>query len=192
MSIRPPRPAPRRGFVLIGVLIALALAAMIAVQSGQRLADTRQREDEAELLHVGEQYRLAIESYWRQSPGAVRTLPARLEDLVQDPRFVNPRRHLRKLLRDPMPPHAAWGELRQGNAVVGVYSQAPGTPFRQSGFSEAQKGFDNAQRYGDWQFRADLPAPAPSASQPGNTKPPGTSPPPGRSPAPNIFPRGAS
>lgn len=187
---RAPRSAPRRGFVLIGVLIALALAAMAAVQTGQRLADSRQREDEAELLHVGDQYRSAIESYWRQSPGGVRSLPARLEDLVKDPRFVTPRRHLRKLYADPMSPDTAWGVLKQGNAVVGVFSQSPGAPFRQTGFTEAQKGFDNAQRYADWHFRAELPEPA--ASQPGGNKPPGKTPPPGRSPAPTTFPRGAS
>lgn len=188
MMTRLPRSAPRRGFVLIGVLIALALAAMMAVQTGQRLADTRQREDEVQLLHVGEQYRRAIESYWRESPGAVRTLPARLEDLVQDPRFPNPRRHLRQLYADPMS-HAAWGVIKEGNAVVGVYSESPGTPFRQTGFSLAQKGFDKAQRYADWQFRFALPSPA--ASQPGGNAPAGTSPS-GGSTVPTNNPRGAS
>jgi type II secretory pathway pseudopilin PulG len=163
--------APEGGFVLIGVLIVLALAALGAVQTGQRLADTRQRANEEELLYIGEQYRQAIESYWRMSPGPVRTLPMRLEDLVQDPRFVQPRRHLRKLYADPLAPEVPWGELKSGNALVGIYSQAPGVPFRQAGFTAEQPGFANAQRYADWHFVVKLPPTVGRAAN--NTSKPG-------------------
>jgi type II secretory pathway pseudopilin PulG len=174
--------------VLIGVLIVLALTALAAVQTGQRLADARQRENEDELLFVGEQYRQAIQSYWRQSPGAVRTWPARLEDLLEDTRFQEKRRHLRRLYTDPMSPETAWGLVNQGNAVIGVYSQAEGLPFRQAGFSETQLGFADAQRYADWRFVAAVPAagappagsPKPNPSNPGGPKPP-----------PTPLPRGA-
>jgi type II secretory pathway pseudopilin PulG len=145
------------GFVLIGVLVALSLAALVAVQSGQRLADMRQRASEAELLSIGDQYRQAIESYWRLSPGGVRTLPVRLEDLVLDPRFPQPRRHIRKLYSDPMDLDSTWGVLRVGGAVVGVYSQAEGVPFKQNGFADGQIGFDNAQSYSSWHFNARVP-----------------------------------
>ena len=167
-----------RGFVLIGVLIALALTALLAVHTGQRLADTRQRENEAELLFVGEQYRQAIMSYWRASPVGMRSWPGRLEDLVEDRRSAVPRRHLRKLYADPLSPETPWGLLNQGGGVIGVYSLAPGTPFRQTGFSVAQRGFDGAQRYADWRFVAELPsAPAaPAGPVPGKTPSPGSGP----------------
>jgi type II secretory pathway pseudopilin PulG len=158
MTIRP----PQRGFMLIGMLIVLSLAALAAVQGGQHLSDKRQRDSEEDLLYVGEQYRQAIESYWRQSPNGVRSLPARLDDLVLDPRFPQPRRHLRKLYADPIAPEVAWGVIKLGNAVVGVYSQAEGVPFRQAGFSAVQAGFDNAQHYADWRFVFTVPANAPT------------------------------
>ena len=178
-----------RGFVLVGVLIVLALTALAAVQTGQRLADARQRENEDELLFVGEQYRQAILSYWRQSPGVVRTWPARLEDLLEDKRFPQKRRHLRKLYTDPMSPETAWGVVNQGSAVIGVYSLAEGLPFRQAGFSEAQRGFADAQRYADWRFVAAAPAAGASAPPPGSPQP-NPSNPGGPKPLPTL-PRGA-
>ena len=64
------QPMPQRGFVLIGLLVALTLAAIAAVQTGQRLADSRRQAMEVELLFVGEQYRSAILSYWGGAPGS--------------------------------------------------------------------------------------------------------------------------
>jgi type II secretory pathway pseudopilin PulG len=163
--------------MLIGVLIVLALAALGAVEAGQRLVDSRQRDTEEELLFVGEQYRQAILSYWRQGPGGAHSWPMQLEDLVEDRRFPQPRRHLRKLYADPMAPQTPWAVVRSGNGVIGVYSQAGGVPFRQTGFAEIQKGFDNAQRYSEWRFTVALPVstPAPKPSNPGGPRLPSPS-----------------
>jgi type II secretory pathway pseudopilin PulG len=140
------------GLVLVGVMVALALAALGASFVGQRLHDSRVRDAEEDLLWVGEQYRLAIESYWRDTPGGLRTLPTNLEDLVRDPRFPQVRRHLRKLYPDPTAPERAWALVRQGNALMGVHSQSEGEPFRKTGFSDKQPGFDVAKTYAEWQF----------------------------------------
>jgi type II secretory pathway pseudopilin PulG len=158
--------------VLIGVLVMLALAAAGAAQTGQRLADAQQRDNEEELLWVGEQYRMAIQAYTQQGPNGLRVLPMRLEDLVQDSRYPQTRRHLRKLYADPLSPSTSWGLIRQGNGIVGVYSQAPGEPFRKTGFTPTQTGFDNASHYADWRFVAKQ-----------NTAPANPSPAPGKAPA---------
>lgn len=157
--------SPRQsGFVLVGVLVTLALAAAAAVDVSQRVADQRLRDAEEDLLDVGDQYRRAIESYWRSSPGAVRSLPTRLEDLVNDMRFPQPRRHLRKLYPDPVQPEVPWGLVRQGQAVVGVYSQSEREPFRRTGFATADVGFELAQRHADWRFVARLGTPPPAGA----------------------------
>jgi type II secretory pathway pseudopilin PulG len=172
----------QKGIVLIGVMILLALAAMAAVQYSQSRVHERQREAEEDLLYVGEQYRLAIESYWRNSPGKIRALPTRLEDLVQDPRFPQPRRHIRKLYPDPLDASSAWGLIKQGNALIGVYSQAPGVPFRTTGFGDANVDFDGATHYADWRFRAKVLATPPGAARPGGPTPSPSTPPGSRSP----------
>lgn len=162
----------QRGFVLLAVLVALVLAALGAVEIGQRRQDERRRAAEEELLFVGEQFRAAIESYWRQSPGRARALPTRLSDLLQDPRFPQARRHLRKVFLDPMAPGQDWGLVRQGEAIVGVFSRSEGSPFRRSGFTEiqVQAGFETASSYADWRFMARLPNP--TAPSPFTTKNP--------------------
>ena len=157
----------QHGFVLIGLLVALALAALAAVQTGQGLADSRRYEMETEWLFVGEQYRSAILSYWRESPG-VRSWPTRLDDLLEDRRFAQPRRHLRKLYTDPLTGDSNPALINQGSALIGVYSQALGLPFRQTGFTPNQRGFDAAQRYADWRFVAQISGalPGQAASSP--------------------------
>lgn len=164
-----PRRRDGRGYVLLAVLVALMLAALGVADHGQRRADERRRDAEEELLFVGEQFRTAIESYWRQSPGRARALPTRLSDLLEDRRFPQARRHLRKVFLDPLDPRQDWGLVRQGEAIVGVYSRAEGSPFRRSGFTELQlqAGFDSARSYAEWRFVARLPNPvAPSPFTP--------------------------
>jgi type II secretory pathway pseudopilin PulG len=192
MSTRPHlrsgRAGGQRGLLLPSVLVFLALATLAVAGTSQRWADARRRADEAELLFVGEQYRQAIQAFWRESPGGVRRWPTRLDELLEDRRFPVPRRYLRRLYPDPLAPERPWGLVQQGAAVVGVYSEAPGQPFRQTGFSAAQRGFDNATRYADWRFVADAAQPA-AASAPVRTPIPSAGTPAGTSPAnrPGAF-----
>ncbi|MBS0437234.1 MAG: type II secretion system protein [Proteobacteria bacterium] len=164
----------QRGMVLLGVLVLLAVLAALGAQIGMRWADERARDDEEELLFVGEQYRAAIESYWRSSPGGVRQFPAQLDDLLADKRFPTPRRHLRKLYRDPVAPERPWAEIRLGNGIVGVHSQSEAEPFRRSGFTLRQARFAEAQRHADWAFSA-VTGPASAASAPAFVPPPARS-----------------
>lgn len=149
---------PQSGLILIGVLVLLALASMTALNAGQRWADTRQRDAEAELLFIGEQYRAAIESYWREAPNTVHQMPTRLEDLVSDNRFPFPKRHLRKLYRDPLNPENALVEVRDGPFLIGVRSDDNRTPFRQAGFDGPNRSFNGATSYAAWTFSYVPPA----------------------------------
>lgn len=147
-------PRAQQGMMLLGVLVALTVVTLVTASAGMSMADATRRANEEELLFVGEQYRQAIDSYWRNSPTGVRQWPTKLEDLVEDKRFPQPRRHLRKLFRDPMAPKQDWGTVNLGLAIVGVYSRADGQPFRKVGFDESQSKFADARRYADWEFSA--------------------------------------
>jgi type II secretory pathway pseudopilin PulG len=164
---------PARGMALMMVLIVLAMLSLGAALTTQRMVDQRQREAERELLFVGEQYRAAILSYWTVKSGGRNSWPTRLQDLIEDKRFPMPVRHLRTLYRDPLAPETDWGLVTQGAAIVGVYSQAEGEPFKRAGFLLTQKGFDDARSYADWRFIAE-PPPAPTPS--GGASAPGTPP----------------
>ena len=104
------------------------------------------------LLDVGDQYRRAIESYWRSSPGTVRSLPTRLEDLVNDMRFPQPRRHLRKLYPDPVQPEVPWALVKRGNQIIGVSSQSDAAPLRRTGFPPGLEAFTGVGQYSGWRF----------------------------------------
>ena len=171
LQAHPSSRAPRsRGAVLLGFLILLAATGWTLSQWSQRAVDERQRENEAELLWVGGQYRAAIESYFNGTPMGVKQLPSKLEDLIEDKRFPKPRRHLRKIYTDPMRPGQPMELLLQGQKIIGVRSIATGEPFRRTGFDAGQEKFADAITYADWRFVANMrgttPAPAAGASAP--------------------------
>jgi len=158
--------APRlRGLVLLALLLFIALSSLWVSLASDVWATVRQREREAELLFVGEQYRRAIESYWRASPGSARTLPVSLEVLLVDDRFPMPVRHLRRLYADPI----TGGELavvHEGNAITGVYSISTDAPRKVAGFPPRYQHFVDANSYDQWRFvflppRRQLRAPPP-------------------------------
>ncbi|MEX8504795.1 type II secretion system protein [Leptothrix ochracea] len=161
--------SPSRGVLLLGVLVFLAVASYTTVLISQRWADERQRMAEEDLLYVGLQYRLAIESYYQRPPNGLRQLPLRLEDLVSDPRYPMPVRHIRKLYRDPLAPNQDWGLILLGGRIAGVYSQASGQPFRTANFDPRLPNFGTAKTYADWRFTFSAAVAASGAASGGTT-----------------------
>jgi len=101
-----------------------------------------------------------------------RTLPAKLEDLLDDDRYPIPVHHLRRLYPDPITGSTDWGLLRAADRIVGVYSQSDKLPIKQAGFSAREQQFNGAMTYRDWVFavtiRGVTPVPDPKApGQPG-------------------------
>jgi type II secretory pathway pseudopilin PulG len=139
------------GLVLLALLIFLALASLATTLAAGVWATARQRDREAELLFVGDQYRRAVESYWRVTPGRVKVLPGSLDVLLQDDRFPTPVRHLRRLYADPLT-----GEelvlVRQGGGIAGVQSPSKATPLKTAGFPARYRQFEGATSYEQWQF----------------------------------------
>ena len=173
MNRRSPRNPHMRGAVLIGLLMLVALTGLAFSQFSQSWADQRRRDKEDELLFVGRQFRQALQSYYDGSPGPGKHFPATLEELVSDPRFPRPVRHLRRMYADPIDPGSAWGLIRIGPQIIGVYSQAAGEPVKRADFDADFAAFNGAASYDQWKFSY-TPRPAPNTPAPRSTPVPPT------------------
>lgn len=144
---------PERGAMLLALLIGLVLGGIALMAAVDVWTLQRQREREQQLLYVGDQYRQALRRYYYAAPaGTPRTLPARLELLLEDDRYPIPVRHLRQLYPDPITGQKEWGQLRAGERIVGVYSLSDAVPVKQAGFSPADESFTGKSRYREWVF----------------------------------------
>ena len=141
----------QHGFGYLLMLFALAAMGVSLAGAGQMWHTTAQREKEADLLFSGNQYRRAIESYYRQTPGDAKQYPAKLEDLLDDRRFPTPVRHLRQLYRDPMTGTFDWGLVKVGDRIVGVHSLSSGIALKTT-FAERDAAFAGQSYYAAWVF----------------------------------------
>ena len=152
-STSPQHPARReQGAALLGILIGVAAMGAGHLALTEHQATQAQREREADLLFIGEQFRRAIESYFLAAPPERRSLPAQFDDLLSDTRSASRRTHLRRLYRDPFTGRTDWGLIRLGDRIIGVHSKATVVPLKRSGFLPGQSGFDRARTVADWRF----------------------------------------
>lgn len=151
-----------RGFTyLTALFLVAALGAGLAV-TGEIWSQARQREKEAELIWIGNQFKQAIGLYYQRSPGAVKRYPEKLEDLLEDKRYLTTQRYLRRIYSDPITGRPLWGLVAApGGGIVGIYSLSEAKPIR----SGAVAG---AASYREWRFEYAPPSTAQSrpATQP--------------------------
>lgn len=140
------------GFTYIGLMIMIAVIGLVSTASVQVGRIQQRRVAEQELLAIGMAFRTALVSYANATPYGRPTAPASLNDLVKDPRFPNPRRHLRKLYIDPLTGNTQWGLVRGPNGIIGVYSLAAGNPIKIGNFPPELADFTGKASYGDWKF----------------------------------------
>ncbi len=150
MTRRTSKAGADAGFVYVSalvILVAVAIAAQVAlIPSGS----ARVRDMEDELLFRGEAYLKAIEAYARADPTAP-SYPARLEDLLDDPREPG-RRFIRQLWPDPVT-GGDWQVIPGASGgIAGVASRSSARPRRQAFFPAGLEGLEGAARYADWQF----------------------------------------
>ena len=141
----------QRGIAYLGVLLLLAVVGLGMTQAARVWTTVQQRDREAQLLFVGDQFRAAIEGYYNAAGGS--RYPASLEDLLEDRRTVQTQRHLRRVFADPMTGSANWGIVKSPDGgVMGVFSEAQGRPLKRQGFPDAYDGFTDSGAYSDWAF----------------------------------------
>ena len=151
------------GFTYFGVLFLVTLTGLGLAIAGTTWTLATKRARERELLWAGTQYSRAIQAYYLQSNG-VRRYPDRLEDLLEDQRFPQPRHHLRQLYLDPVSRQPFKTVIGPEGRIAGVYSPSDDTPLKQDNFPFRWQQFKGLQHYSDWQFVADSAKPAASAS----------------------------
>ena len=186
------------GFSYIGLLIIVAIMAVVAAGSVQVGAVAQRRFAEEELLAIGLEYKAAVRSYFEATPvGTPSSAPMRLEDLLRDPRYPGAKRHLRKIYNDPLTGQADWGMVRSTEGgILGVFSKASGIPIRQDNFPDEFFHFRGKKNYRGWVFvygvvctdgGCELPNKEDKAEEPNQRPVTGT--PPAPPPPPPTMPR---
>lgn len=133
--------------LLLLMILSLGVGRLLEVQTTRA-----QRAMEAELLWVGEQYRRAIERYYQASPGEVKQLPYKLDDLLQDPRLLTLTRHLRENYVDPVTEEPFVEIHDHRGMLIGVRSTSVRQPLKTGGFAPRYSHFSNATGYHQWEF----------------------------------------
>jgi type II secretory pathway pseudopilin PulG len=143
-------PAAPNGFTYITVLFMLAVFSGSLALVGEVWQTASQRDKEAELLFVGNQYRKAIERYFLTGQ---RHYPFNLDDLVNDRRSPASAQHLRNRYADPLAGDGEWGLVKAPDGgIMGVFSRSEDRPLKTANFKARDRGFENARRYSDWKF----------------------------------------
>jgi type II secretory pathway pseudopilin PulG len=147
-----------RGFTYLAAMFAVAAVGLLLAATSEVWSQSRQREKEAELLFVGEQFRNAIALYYQRTPGALKRYPETLEALLEDRRYLSVQRYLRKIHIDPATGKREWGTVAApGGGIMGVHSLSDRRPIKSSNFRTSDQAFAGAQRYLDWKFTYEPP-----------------------------------
>ena len=137
------------GSVFMGMLVTVAVVAVMLMEVGTLWSSVLQRERELELLARGNEIRRAIGLYYREG----NSFPKTLEDLVLDRRQPTVKRYLRRVYDDPLTGSSEWGVVEgPGETIMGVFSKAKGTPFKQGNFSVINQRFTGQGSYQGWVF----------------------------------------
>jgi len=136
-----PWQARQRGFTYLWLLFVLAAGAGGLASLGQRASTAVQRDREAELIFRGVEIARAISTYRAATPGLVKTLPASLQDLLDDRRGPRLVRHLRRVYVDPFTGKADWILVTTSDGrVSGVHSRATAFALRVADLPPAATG----------------------------------------------------
>ena len=149
----------QRGYAYLALLILIAIIGVAAVATAQLGAIYQRRMAEEELLFIGGEFQRALLSYALATPAGQLPQPHELADLVRDPRYPNPMRHLRRLYADPVTGKDDWVLVRSpdGQGIVGIHSASTAHPIKLAHFPMDFQGFGDKHSYVDWVFVAQLP-----------------------------------
>lgn len=142
------------GFTYLGLIVLLMVIGLVGAATLKAGTVLQRAAAEEELLEIGAQFSEALRSYAAATPEGQLRQPRSLQDLLKDPRFPNPRRHLRKIFVDPVTGKAEWGIVWLGDkiGVLGVYSLSDRRPLKVANFDIRFQNLENRERISDWKF----------------------------------------
>ncbi len=150
----------QQGFTYVSALFLVAAFGAGLALTGEIWSHARQREKEAELIWIGNQFRQAIGVYYHRSPGAVKRYPEKLDDLLEDKRYASKQRYLRRIYADPIAGKPEWGLVAApGGGIMGIHSIATAKPLRSAPLSREDNSAVTAASYRDWRFAYEPPTP---------------------------------
>lgn len=145
----PRRGKHQQGSIFMGLLVSVAIVAVLMMETGMLWSSVMRREREAQLLAHGQEIRRAIGRYYEYHS----IYPKTLDDLLLDRRQPGTIRYLRRLYKDPMDPQLEWGVVEgPGNTIMGVFSQAKGHPLKQGNFRRGDEALTGQSSYQGWIF----------------------------------------
>ena len=146
--------AGQRGFTYVGLIVLVAIIGLVGAATLKIESLMRRAEAEEELLETGAEFTRALRSYAAATPRGQPTQPPSLKELLRDPRFPEPRRHLRKIYIDPITGKAEWGILYLADkaGVIGVYSLSESAPLKVANFDYRFQNFENREHISEWAF----------------------------------------
>lgn len=174
----------QQGFTYLGLIVLVTVIGLVGAATLKVESLIRRAQAEEELLEIGAEFSRALRSYAAATPRGQRQIPPKLQDLLRDPRFPYPRRHLRKIYIDPITGKDEWGimYLSGESGVIGVHSLSDSKPLKIANFDARFQNFDKADLISDWRFTMTGQGALPPGQR--GTRPPLAPPPPGREPLP--------
>lgn len=176
--------AQQGGFTYVGLIVLVMIVGLVGAATLKVESLIRRAQAEEELLEVGAEFTRALRSYAAATPRGQPQQPPSLNELLRDPRFQEPRRHLRKIYIDPITGNDQWGilYLSGDKGVIGVHSLSDTKPLKIGNFDSRFQGFDNADVISDWRFTTSGQGALPGELR--DAKPPLAERPAGRNPLP--------
>ena len=105
----------------MALLFAIALLGIGLVAASEVWVTAARRQQAAQMKWVGAQFVSAIGSYYYATPTGAPAYPPSLDDLLDDRRYVTPRRHLRSIYANPYSGKPDWVAMAwSGGGIVGV------------------------------------------------------------------------
>lgn len=144
----------QEGFTYVGLIILVMIVGLVGAATLKVESLIRRAQAEEELLEVGAEFTRALRSYAAVTPRGQPQQPPSLKELLRDPRFPEPRRHLRKIYIDPITGKDQWGILyiAGDKGVIGVHSLSDTRPLKIANFDSRFQNFENADLISDWRF----------------------------------------